>query len=333
MRSANKIALVAAIVAASSVQAEMVALDDSAMSAATGQAGLTIDINDLEIKVGALDYKDQGFLSVKDFRFGVADELSGEKFDNIRMTLDIAGAGTPGTGPLGTGTGIGADGSGEDLGEDKLGANFISEAAALVGGSAGTGYVDQSELITDGDLVITFRTTDLTNIFNAVDFGLDIGSIGLGASTETIGEVTDGTVLYANLELDGFLGPVDIIIDGGDAGMNISGYFNATGHLDRPFKAVQTDFYIHNSRGASTVWLNTQDRSNSMAHVQMNISKKHDYLATGQTALALDLQNFEADLDFENLTLGTFTGADGRGVGDIYFTDLSIRAETVIYGH
>lgn len=324
MRSTQKIALLTAMVATTSLQAEMVALDDVSMSEATGQAGLTVDINDLEIKVGAFEYKDQGFLSMKDFRFGVADETSGAKFDNIRMTLDIAGAGT---------TGIGADGSGEDLGEDKLGAHFIEQAAALVGGSSGTGYVDQAAAITDGDLVISFRTMDLTNIFNSVDFGLDIGSVGLGASTETVGAVNDGTVLLANLELDGFLGPVDIIIDGGDSGMNISGYFNASGHLDQPFKAVQTDFYIHNSRGASTVWLDTQDRSNSMAHVQMNISKKHDYLATGQTAMAFDLQNFEADLDFENLTLGTFAGADGRGIGDVYFTDLSIRAETVVYGH
>jgi hypothetical protein len=318
MRTTKKIALVAAIVAASSVQADMVALDDASMSEATGQAGLTIDINDLELKIGAFDYKDQGFLSIKDFRFGVADVDSGEKFDNIRMTLDIAGPG-------------GIDNA--DLGEDKLGAHFIEQAAALVNGSAGTGYVDQAPLITDGDLVISFRTMDLTNIFNAVDFGLDIGSIGLGASTEVIGEVNEGTVLLANLELDGFLGPVDIIIDNNDSGMNISGYFNATGHVDQPFRAVQTDFYIHNSRGTNTVWLDTKDRSNSMAHMQINISKEHDYLATGQTAMKFDLQNFSADLDFENVTLGTFAGADGRGIGDIYFTDLSIRAETLVYGH
>jgi hypothetical protein len=70
-----------------------------------------------------------------------------------------------------------------------------------------------------------------------------------------------------------------------------------------------------------------------MAHMQINISKQHDYLATGQTAMKFDLQNFSADLDFENVTLGTFAGADGRGIGDIYFTDLTIRAETLVYGH
>ena len=186
------------------------------------------------------------------------------------------------------------------------------------------------DIAADGDAVIDIHHK--SGEF-PLDFGLDIGSIGLGASTETVGQVNDGTVFLANLELDGFLGPVDIIIDGGDSGMNISGYFNAAGHVDQPFKAVQTDFYIHNSRGVSTVWLDTQDKSNSMAHIQINISKKHDYLSVGQTALAFDLQNFEADLDFENVTLGTFAGADGRGIGDIYFTDLSIRAETVVYGH
>jgi hypothetical protein len=327
MRNAKKIALVAAIVAASSVQAEMVALDDASMSEATGQAGLTLDIEDLELKIGAIDYKDQGFLSIKDFRFGVADVDSGEKFDNIRMTLDIAGPG-------------GIDNA--DLGESKLGATYITRAAGLVGGSGGGsdadrddmgGYVDQAPDISDGDLVITFRTTDLTNIFNSVDFGLDIGSIGLGASTETIGEVNDGTVFLANLELDGFLGPVDIIIDGNDNGMNISGYFNATGFVEKPFRAVKTDFYIHDSRGENSVWLGTKDRSNSMAHMQMNISKKENHLSPGQTAMKFDLQNFSADLDFENYTLGTFAGAEGRGIGDIYITDLTLRAETVVYAH
>ena len=116
-------------------------------------------------------------------------------------------------------------------------------------------------------------------------------------------------------------------------GMNISAYFNAEGSFEKPFKAVKTDFYIHNSRGEDQVWLGTRSRETSMAHLQVNVSKKEDYLAAGQTALAIDIQNFEADIDFENFTLGTFEGKDGRGIGDIYFTDLQIRAETVVYGH
>jgi len=310
MKGLKQITLVAAIAAASSMaQAEMISLDDDTLAATTGQAGLTVDINALDISVAAIDYKDQGFLSFQDVHFGGgADGV----FDNIRMTIDIVGDGT-------------------DLGASRLGEDFISGAAALVGGEVSGNYVDQG--VADGDLVIAFRTVDLTNIFGSVDFGLQIGSIGLGESTQEAGSVAVGTELFANIDLQGYLGPVDIIIDGQDEGMNISAYFNASGVLDRPFKAVKTDFYIHNSRGADTVWLGTNTRETSMAHMQINISKRHDYLAVGQTALALDIQNFEADLDFENLTLGTFAGADGRGIGDLYFTDLQITAETLIYGH
>jgi len=71
MKGLKQITLVAAIATASSMaQAGMVSLDDAEMSAAMGQAGLTVDINKLQIDVGAIYYKDQGFLSFQDVHFG-----------------------------------------------------------------------------------------------------------------------------------------------------------------------------------------------------------------------------------------------------------------------
>lgn len=301
MKGLNKIALVAAIAAASTAQAELVAMDDASMSATTGQAGLTIDVNSANISIGAIDYKDQGYVSIKNINLAGAGSITGDaataSLDDIRMTIDVAG-------------------DGSDLGVAALGAAYLQGGGATV---TGLNSVDQNALISDGDLVIALRSQS----GGAIDFGLSIGSIGLGASGETAGSVTDGTVLVSNLALAGALGPIDIVIDGSNGGMNISAFFNAQGQLDMPFMAVSTALNIHNSRGVEQVTAGPT----SFAHVQMNISQTTN--AAGNTALAFDLQNFSADIDLTNIQLGD----NGASIGDVYITDFAMSAETVVYGH
>lgn len=312
MKGLNKVVLVAAIAAATSAQAELVSMDDAAMSAATGQAGLSIEINSAEITIGAIDYQDEGFLSIKDVKFGGSVAAFGGPgdgiFNDVLITVDVAGVAV------------------DDLGQKYMGEEYISRAAALVvgGGQVSGNYVDPD--IDDGDLVIAINAPDLSNMLQSVDYGLHIGSVGLGMSTESPGTITDGTLLVRNLDLAGYFGPTEIIIDGNDNGMNISMYFNAEGSLEMPFMAVTTDLAIHNSRGNDQVWLGTQDKGHSMAHVQLNVGKGST--STGQTGLAFDLQNFEADIDLENLTLGT-----APAIGSLYFTDIRLTANTVVYGH
>jgi hypothetical protein len=296
MKGLNKIALVVAIAAASTAQAELVAMDDASMGVTTGQAGLTIDINAADISIGAVDYKDQGFISIKGVELHGA--APGTSLDNIRMTIDVAGS-TP------------------DLGVAALGAAYLGGAGAAMSGSA---EVDQNALITDGDLVIALRAIDPSQ---PVDYSLGISSIELGASTNAAGSVTGGTVLVSNLTLTGLLGPIDIVIDGSNGGMNINAYFNATGHLDMPFVAASMDLAIHDSRGATqTTVLGT-----SFAHVQMNIGQTTN--AAGNTALAFDLQDFSADIDMTKFQLGD----NGLSIGDVYMTDFRMSAQTVVYGH
>ncbi|MCP5205905.1 MAG: hypothetical protein H7A01_01760 [Hahellaceae bacterium] len=312
MKSLSKIVLVTAIAAASSAQAELLAMDDSAMSATTGQAGLSIEINAAEISIGAVDYQDKGFISMKDIHFGGGLAAFGGPgdgiFNDVLITVDVVGA------------------SADDLGQKYMGEEYISRAAALVvgGGQVSGNYVDPG--INDGDLVIAINAPDLSKMLQSVDYGLRIGSIGLGKSTETPGAVTDGTLLLQNLDMAGYFGPTEIIIDGNSNQMNISMYFNAEGSLDMPFMAVTTDFAIHNSRGTDQVWLGTQDKGNSMAHVQLNIGE--GTASSGASALAVDVQNFEADIDLVNLTLGS-----APAIGSLYITDFRLTANTVIYGH
>jgi hypothetical protein len=296
MKGLNKIALVVAIAATSSAQAELVVMDDAVMGVTTGQAGLTIDINAADISIGAVDYRDQGFISIKGVELHGA--APGTSLDNIRMTIDVAGS-TP------------------DLGVSALGAAYLTGAGAAVTGSV---EVDQNALITDGDLVIALRAISPTA---PVDYSLGISSIELGASTNAAGSVTGGTVLVSNLALAGVLGPIDIVIDGNNGGMNINAYFNAAGHLEMPFVATSMDLNIHDSRGA----VQTTIFGTSFAHVQMNVGQTVN--AGGNTALAFDLQDFSGDIDMTNIQLGD----NGLSIGDLYMTDFRMSAQTAVYGH
>lgn len=106
MKGLKKLALASTIAAVSAgAQAELKALDDSAMGELTGQAGLTIDI-ETKWSIGEFMYKDAGSILISGLSMGgntasdVTDGNGGtltntetsSYLDNIRMTLDVAGA-------------------------------------------------------------------------------------------------------------------------------------------------------------------------------------------------------------------------------------------------
>lgn len=304
MKGLNKIALVVAMAAASSAQAELVAMDDSAMSATTGQAGLTIDLKTAEVSIGEIAYEDAGFIAIKDVLLtGSTDAFGSGQGDgilnNIQMKIDVAG-------PSETSDSL------------RLSNKYLAQAAGLLGGEISSNFEDQT--IGDGDLVISIKSTDLVGGIQTVDYGLQIGQVNLGDSGQTVGDI-DGTVLLSNLNLAGFLGGVDIVVHNDNSGMNIAAFFNAEGSLDMTFMNVSTDMKIHNSRGDSVSWIDVQDAGHSMAHVQLNVS-------SGPNGMAFDIQHFEADIDLENITLGS-----APSIGNLYITDLHLTANTEIYGH
>ncbi|MCH2159081.1 MAG: DUF6160 family protein [Oleiphilaceae bacterium] len=105
MKGLKKIALASAVAAVSAgAQAELKALDDSAMGELTGQAGLTIDL-ETKYTIGEFMYKDAGsvFLTGIELQANENDAANGSVLtggagaagfvDNIRIKLDIAGAG------------------------------------------------------------------------------------------------------------------------------------------------------------------------------------------------------------------------------------------------
>jgi len=99
MKGLKKIALASAIAAVSAgAQAELKALDDSAMGELTGQAGLTIDL-ETKYTIGEFMYKDAGSVFLKGISLGANENETGTYgaatglVDNIRVKLDIAGSG------------------------------------------------------------------------------------------------------------------------------------------------------------------------------------------------------------------------------------------------
>ncbi len=366
MKGLNKIALVAAIAAASTAQAELVAMDDASMSAATGQAGLTIDVNNALIEIGEINYKDAevadptqgGSIFITGFKMGGAGlvEVAGGAapgtthnnigLDNLRINIDVAGAGED----FSSRYGIGKVGAGPVIAfQDAYSGVSGSNAEAIAfydttNVSDGAGGVVQVNAITDGDMVIGLDAQTQTTI---VDFGMIIGQVSLGDSSMAAGSsialasadgrtTTDGrTVLMAATALGGGIGPVDIIIDGQDGGMNINAHFALKGQMEFPFVATKMGFALHNSRGLNSLVATGVAYDDGTATVLTgafaNVSiGKADVDGDGVVdGLRFDVNRFEGDMDMTDIQLGD----SGATIGSLYITDMKVSANMVVYGH
>ena len=186
MKGLKKIALVSAIAAMSAgAQAELKALDDSTMSEMTGQAGLTIDL-ETKWTIGEFAYQDAGFLVLQGLSMGgnsneldASGNINNPMLDNIRLEIDIAGAGAIDAangkadnqlkygmsnvknlalvafalgGKTGADAGLLAKGAGI---ADAGGAKYTHDS-----GNSGELRIDDEVVYGDGDLKIHFTFTD-----------------------------------------------------------------------------------------------------------------------------------------------------------------------------
>ena len=86
LKSNSKLGVVlAALCASTNLSAELTPLDNASMSAITGRAGLTIDIES-ELTIAEREYVDAGSMYWRDFRLG---GIGGGRMDNIRARIDI----------------------------------------------------------------------------------------------------------------------------------------------------------------------------------------------------------------------------------------------------
>ena len=254
MKGLKKIALASAIAAvAAGAQAELKALDDSTMGELTGQAGLVIDL-ETEWTIGEFAYQDAGFIVLRDLSMGGnSNEGTNSMLDNIRMEIDVAGAGAA--------TALGPDNL------LKYGFSNVKNLAAIHAANGGSGFaelaqgslaaggfasagsfdvtrqdangndlrVDDEVVYNDGDLKIHFTFTDAWQKgggFAAFAAGggtaLD-GTAIAGLAGATLAQATDIATSAVDFEFNiGQIGIAASTYDVGNQGLEGTDFVNGT---------------------------------------------------------------------------------------------------------
>ena len=179
MKGLKKLALVSAIAAVSAgAQAELKALDDSAMGELTGQKGLTIDV-ETKFTIGEFAYHDGGYVVLQGLELGAnknigvlgadAEDQRGSTtmLDNYRINIDVAGDGTGGDNVLNHGNsdvgllaGYHVANGNSDSGMILAAMSALtSGASAAIDLNTSLAFEDASTY-DDGDLLIHFTFTD-----------------------------------------------------------------------------------------------------------------------------------------------------------------------------
>lgn len=331
MKGLKKLTLATAVAAIPfAANADLKALDDTAMGNVTGQAGVTIEL-EAKVDIAEVTYQDEGYLAINGLSIGNGtwSDADGDgnttaseqgALSNVKLFVDVVG----GNGIL-------------DSGAKAVGSSYLTVAADNTPGVAwDPGTVDNDSsmpTVQDGDLVIGLRSVN----GQPVDFGVGIDSVKLADSGETVGQLagTSGTTLISDLKIGGELGPIDIVIQEDTDVMNVNAYFNANGSLKADFVGTYLDFELHNRRGTDQNDLTIGTDSTSFAHARVDIG-----LADGADApqaadapaeaLAFNVKNFSGDLDLTDIRMGD---AANPSIGSLYMTDLVVSADMTVYGH
>ncbi|MFO8142255.1 MAG: DUF6160 family protein, partial [Marinobacter sp.] len=170
MKGLKKLALATAIAAVPfAANADLKAMDDSAMGNVTGQSGVTIELA-AQVDVKEVAYQDDGFLAISGMSIGGAaldaDNNATTALDDIKLFIDVAGTGGVAD------TGAAAIGNTYLVGADaKPNVTWNNSQTDPATGAAS--YEAAMPQVQDGDLVIGIRSVSGL----PVDFGVGIDSV------------------------------------------------------------------------------------------------------------------------------------------------------------
>ncbi len=236
---------------------------------------------------------------------------------------------------------------------------IVLDTIEFGGALAGSNF-DEVKIDIDVDaeagLVIHLGGTDLEGILdgtNPVDFGLRVGSVEIG--TAAAANVT----LASGIDIQGNLGPVDIVISNRAAGVDVndfisvSAYFEVTsGSLDVDVLGLgiegltignNNDAFL-NSTNATYAGLATLGAGDDgWAHVAMTIGAADTTYNTFDgaafvtvpvtQALTVSIASMAMDIGITNLTMGSI-GANKQSLGSVVINDLDLSGTSLtIYGH
>ena len=214
MKGLKKIALITAIAAAPfAAQAELQVMDDSALSAATGQAGLSIDLT-ADVTIGEIAYQDEGFIAIADVAFGI---------DGTTVTIDVAADGDLiiAVSETGYSMSVGSVSLQKEAYLAALGTADATSNTVLLSNLNLSGTIGSVDVVIDEDTSV--MNVDAT--FNATgDFDvpfLNVSVDGFQMGNMRIAGVTSGDVGYAHANADIYKSAKGLKIDVNDFSADI----------------------------------------------------------------------------------------------------------------
>jgi len=240
MKGLKKIALATAVAAAPfAANADLKALDDSAMGNVTGQAGVTIEL-ETKVSIGQFKYTDEGSFAVNDIVLGGSGVAGGpgtDVLDQLKIDIDVL---DDGDAKIHVGT---LDGNPIDWGMtvgsmELLAGNTGNDSTTLISNLSGWGNLAQLDIAVD-------TATDELNLkaaFDVQDMDFDVEFLGIGIRDLTISGAG------ANFDYDG---------DGSVMGADADGEFgldpaSQEAQVLAGFANVDLDVYKGAGLGAST---------------------------------------------------------------------------------
>ncbi len=265
-------------VACTTVNAEILALDEATLSEISGQAGLSIEIDNAEVTMGEFRYQDQGSIAVRDIRLGGANKThffgnqwisaadQSDKLDNLKIDVDVQ---------------------------------------------------------SDGDLTVIMKPS---GAFSVVDFGLSTGEWVL---QDSLGN--DGTRLISSLSVTGIGMDARLRVDNQTSHTFVETTFGID-DLDVDFEFLGIS--LKDVQITGTSYLETVGTWGYGGTGIPDLGAEFDFelfsttSATGNTALGLNINKFQADILLPEIYLGSTPS-----IGQVTLNNLDVTAELVVYGH
>ncbi|MCG7199526.1 DUF6160 family protein [Marinobacter pelagius] len=313
MKGLKKIALATAVAAAPfAAQAELTALNDSAMGNVTGQAGVTIEL-ETQVSIGQFKYTDEGSFNVNDIELGGAGLITG-----ANPFFDTDGDGTP------------------DLAASQL----LDDLAIDI------------DIAADGDAVVSVHTISGLPIdwgFTASSMTLE-GTAG-ESTTLISGLSAYGMLAKLDIRVD-TEDAATTLGGTGDGSLNIDTAFTVNNmNFDVPFLAVGIqgmsitgagDNFDYNGDGTveapeTELGLDLTDPAQQkqlkiatgFANVNMDVYKGNGLGASTATdVLRVDVNNVVMDMNIAGVAIG------GTSIGSVALDNLHVQnTRLAVYGH
>ena len=317
MKGLKKIALAAAIASVSlGAQAELQALDDSAMGNVTGQSGVTIEL-ETKVSIGEFVYTDEGSFAVKDIVIGGetvgGGDANKETLNDLALEIDV-----------------------EDDGDAVIHVTALQSDTLVVGRDANGPVtaevarpIDFGVATGDMELRANDGTNNSTVLLSNLKLHGDLAALDIRVDTsgdDNLSGVADSLGIAVKFDIDnldvdvpfmavGIKGMVITGPDGDPSAVNENGTFPAT-----DYAVVEMDIYKGTAVGA---------KSTANGGIVTGTDN------AGGDALIIDIQNVEMDVFIQDVVVGgTTADAATRSIGSVALNNMVISdTKLAVYGH